>query len=327
MPLSRRPSAIAARIAIAAALIVAGSQPVVPQARGTNSPAARGPGSLALHDGQEIVFTSPQFVVHALWFKANDETNWYWQGSDEVYAVFSDLQPDHSDYVTSTYGNVDEGDLVSFRSADRFMAPQARVGAVPPMRCQSGLAELNLRYSFWEEDGPYPAGLEFCPGTFPGSHDHLENGKCGSDDLIGWGAIVHSREELLAMLPDVGSFREFTHVMDKDAGKYRFRYRITRLANVDRSLVIHLPPIDPATPPITLQASPSIGPDGARRVMLSWSGATTTSVDVYRNGAKVATVPNTGTYRDPVAVGTYQYRVCNLNSTTACSASVSVTVT
>lgn len=320
MPLSRRPSAIAARIAIAAALIVAGSQPVVPQ--------ARGPASPGLRDGQEIVFTSPQFVVQALWFKANDETNWYWQGSDEVYAVFSDLQPDHYDHITSTYGNVDEGDLVNFGSGDRCVAPQGRVGAVPPRPgCQSGLAELNARFSFWEQDGPYPAGLEFCPGWLPGSHQVLENGKCGSDDLIGWGAIVLSRDELVAMLPAVGDSREFTHVMDKDAGKYRFRYRITRLADVDRPLVIHLPPIDPATPPITLQASPYIAPGGERRVMLSWSGATTASVDVYRDGAKVATVPNTGAYRDPVTPGTFQYRVCNLNSTTACSATVSVTVT
>ncbi len=325
MPSGRRTFRILASVFVAGWLVLAGLHSATSQTRGKGPPAARGPGALALHDGQEIVFTSPQFVVHALWFKANDETNWYWQGSDEVYAVFSDLQPDHSDYVTSTYGNVDEGDLVNFRSADRCMAPQSRVGLVPPRRCQTGLAELNLRYSFWEQDGPYPAGLEFCPGSFPGSHDTLENGKCGSDDLIGWGAIVHSREELLAMLPDIGSFREFTHVMDDDAGKYRFRYRITRMANVDRSLVIHLPPGFGLPPAITLQATVG-GGIGGGGVTLTWSGATTSSVDISRNGATIVTTNNDGNHVDAAPSGTHQYRVCNQGSTTVCSPQVQVVV-
>lgn len=33
----------------------------------------------------------PQFVAEAVSFKANDETGYDWAGSDEVYAVFSDL--------------------------------------------------------------------------------------------------------------------------------------------------------------------------------------------------------------------------------------------
>ena len=57
------------------------------------------------------------------------------------------------------------------------------------------------------------------------------------------------------MLPAVGDSREFTAVMDQDAGKYRFRYRITRLADVERSIVIHLPPDLGQTPTIALQAS------------------------------------------------------------------------
>lgn len=324
MPSGRRTLRIFAGISVAAGLVLAGLHSATSQTRGKSPQPARGPGALALHDGQEIVFTSPQFVVHALWFKSNDETNWYWQGSDEVYAVFSDLQPDHSDHITATYGNVDEGDLVNFSSADRCMAPQARVGANPPRRCQSGLAELNLRYSFWEQDGPYPAGLEFCPGWLSGSHTVLENGKCGSDDLIGWGAIVHSREELLAMLPDIGSFREFTHVMDDDAGKYRFRYRITRLANVDRSLVIHLPPGFGLPPAITLQATVNTGNN--KTVTLTWSGATSASVDISRNGTNIVTTNNDGNHVDPIVAGTYQYRVCNQGSTTACSPQVQVVV-
>jgi hypothetical protein len=313
MPLSRRPSAIAA------ALIVAGSQPVVPQARGKAPPAARGPGSLGLIDGQAITFTSPQFVVHALWFKANDETGWAWPGSDEVYAVFSDMSPTSTDRTTAEYDNVDEGDTVNFTGDDTCMAPQPS--------CDRGMAELNVHFSFWESDWEAPLGFSHClrPDS-PGDGWRIRFGVCIDDDTIGRGEIIYSRDELVAMLPSVGSSREFTHVMDKDAGKYRFRYRITRLADVERSIVIHLPPLDPATPTITLEAEPYIS-GGERRVRLSWSGATTASIDIHRNGAKVATAPNNGDYRDTVPVGTYQYRVCDLNSTTACSALVSVTVT
>jgi hypothetical protein len=202
------------------------------------------------------------------------------------------------------------------------MAPQSMP---PAARCAGGASELNLRYSFWEEDGPIPLGLEFCPGWFGDSHFVLENGKCGSDDLIGWGAIVQSQAELVAMLPDIGSSREFTIVMSDHAGKYRFRYRITRLANAERSLVIHLPP-DLGTPPpaITLQAMAVAG----QQVHLTWSGATSANVDIFRNGTKVATTANDGDYVTPsIPAGTYQYRVCELNSTTSCSANVSVVVT
>jgi len=306
MPLSRRPSAIAARIAIAAALILAGSQPVVPQ--------ARGPGSRALIDGGQITVIVPQFVVHALWFKSNDETNWKYNGSDEVYAVFSDMDPTHSDRVTSVYGNVDEGDTRNFLAADKCMAPQSK--------CDRGMADLNVRFAFWERDDmPLRLG-EFCPGDFAGSHYRLEGGMCTSDDLIGRGEIIHSRDDLRAMLPSVGTSREFTHVMDKDAGKYRVRYRITRLADVDRSIVIHLPPDLGLPPSITLQASVTNSV-----LTLSWSGATTSTVDIYRNGMLIVTTQNDGNHlMEPPASGTYQFRLCNLGSTTACSPQVQLVV-
>ena len=42
--------------------------------------------------------------------------------------------------------------------------------------CDRGMADLNVRYSFWESD--YWKYFDFCPGWLPGSHDVLENGKC-----------------------------------------------------------------------------------------------------------------------------------------------------
>ena len=60
---------------------------------------------------------------------------------------------------------------------------------------------------------------------------------------------------------------------------------------------------------------------------LRWSGATTSSVDVYRNGVRIATTSNDGEHTDSLNTrggGTYIYRVCEAGSS-VCSADVSVT--
>jgi hypothetical protein len=297
MSLSRRFSMHFLRAFIAAAL-----------AAGAVLPAASQPIR-----GHEITFTSPQFVATAVKFKANDETGWYWTGSDEVYAVFSDMDPTHYDRVTSVYGDVDEGETKTFRAADRCMGPQPA--------CDRGTSGLNLRFSFWERDA-LPLGLEWCNGDIPGSHSRLLEG-CTSDDLIGHGSIIVSQEDLVAALPTVGAAREYTVSPTGGSGKYRFTYRITRLADVERTIAIHLPPDLGTTPTITLDAVVV----SAMRVRLTWSGATTSTVDIYRNGVKVTTTANDGDHVDAVASGTYQYRVCNLGSTTTCSAQVTVVVT
>ena len=319
MRLSHRLSVVFATIIGAAALVAAAASPSGPKAvPAKGAPALPAKGPLALRDGQEITFTTPQFVVQALWFKANDETGWYWTGSDEVYAIFSDMDPTHTDRTTSEYDDVDEGDTINFKATDSCMAPQPN--------CDRGMADLNVRFSFWEADWAAPLGFSYCnkPDS-PGIRWRLEFGICIDDDFIGSGEIIYSRADLVAMLPAVGNSREFTAVMDKDAGKYRFRYRITRIANVERSIVIHLPDIV-VTPAISLQAM--LNPaDPLKRVLLTWSGATTASVDIYRNGVKILTTPNDGTeVTAAVAPGTYQYRLCELNSTTACSSDVTLVV-
>lgn len=65
---------------------------------------------------------------------------------------------------------------------------------------------------------------------------------------------------------------------------------------------------------------------GEHRADLSWQGATTTAVDVYRNGARVASPPNNGSWTDAIkskGSATYVYRVCE-QATTTCSADVEV---
>jgi subtilisin family serine protease len=66
---------------------------------------------------------------------------------------------------------------------------------------------------------------------------------------------------------------------------------------------------------------------GLQKADLTWSGASGTNVDVYRNGVVIATPPNNGTYTDNIDVrggGSYTYKVCNAGTST-CSNEATVT--
>jgi hypothetical protein len=65
---------------------------------------------------------------------------------------------------------------------------------------------------------------------------------------------------------------------------------------------------------------------GLQKVDLAWSGSAATSLDVYRNGVKIATTPNDGAYTDPINLrgsGSYAYKVCAATTTT-CSTQITV---
>src|SRR4051812_40501379 len=65
----------------------------------------------------------------------------------------------------------------------------------------------------------------------------------------------------------------------------------------------------------------------ASLVDLSWSGTETAKIDIYRDGARIITVANTGTYTDRLAhhmPGRYIYRVCAAGTAT-CSNQSAVT--
>jgi len=67
---------------------------------------------------------------------------------------------------------------------------------------------------------------------------------------------------------------------------------------------------------------------GRHTVDLSSTGATSSSVDVYRNGVLVATVPNSGFYTDQIGAGgrrSYAYKVCEAG-TQNCSNQVTVRI-
>lgn len=66
---------------------------------------------------------------------------------------------------------------------------------------------------------------------------------------------------------------------------------------------------------------------GVQHADLTWSGATSTNVDVFRNGTRVTTVPNSGAYTDVIGgkgAGTFTYKVCEAGSATACSSNVTI---
>ncbi len=90
------------------------------------------------------------------------------------------------------------------------------------------------------------------------------------------------------------------------------------------------PPKD-TTPVVTPTPTPVINLSVAKQVTktqntakLSWSGATTTNVDLYRNASRFLTTANDGAYNDAKRPkGTWVYKVCNAG-TTICSPNVTV---
>lgn len=65
---------------------------------------------------------------------------------------------------------------------------------------------------------------------------------------------------------------------------------------------------------------------GKQRVDLSWEGANSTQVDLYRNGSLLSTLPNSGTHTDKIDIkgaGSYTYQICATGST-LCSATIDV---
>jgi PKD repeat protein len=65
---------------------------------------------------------------------------------------------------------------------------------------------------------------------------------------------------------------------------------------------------------------------GVQKADLGWGGATSTSVDVWRNGTRIMTTANDGVYTDPInnkGGGSYTYKVCE-SGTSTCSTEVTV---
>jgi len=266
---------------------------------------------------QPSAFRRPQFVATAVGFKALHETHWNWMGSDEVYALLYDFTK-VSLRRTATFGDVDAGESRNFLPSDSCISLQPT--------CDRGATGLTFGIALYEQDQP---PFQFCHGALdpatpptPDEYERSFDAKSGNcdDDLIGRAKVKLNEAELLAMLPTVGAVVDATVPVIGGAGRYEFTYRITRLPNA-----LNIPEIGPAVEVlrITLSATAASNPS---RAVLTWSGATTATVDIYRNGVKFVSTANDGAYDDTRPPGTYQYRVCDLGSSTFCSDTVAVTV-
>jgi hypothetical protein len=183
----------------------------------------------------------PQFMAEAVRFKAIDESGYDWSLSDEIYAVFSDLNPNVNDLITQVFKGVDTGETRNFGPEERCIAPRPT--------CDHGVSEiLHFKFSLWERDDL--PGPEFCPSP------PLIAGICSTDDLIGIEEVFMSREQLLAALPSVGNSIEQKRILGGPCGyippgdvcgygwlsptgpEYEVTFRITRLPDVESRLVL-----------------------------------------------------------------------------------------
>jgi hypothetical protein len=95
----------------------------------------------------------------------------------------------------------------------------------------------------------------------------------------------------------------------------------TDLVTVNRdagsiSVLLSTRPEDlPPPQPVRISLSVSSRKSGSSRIVdVVWAGATTSTVDIFRNGSLLATVPNSGSYKETFSnsvKGNLTYKVCN----------------
>ena len=180
----------------------------------------------------EVVIRVPQFVAHAVKLQVVEETGWGWTGSDEVHAAFVDFNA-NKESATGVYGETDAGDTVEFRDQDRCVAPQPN--------CNRGARSLNFAIALWEKDWTPTQGLLGCNPGLVNGHPWYDNGICSGDDLIGRATVSLTQLQLTAALPAVGHTIERMVPLAGGSGNYQFHYRITRLPDIERPIVIHEP--------------------------------------------------------------------------------------
>ena len=160
------------------------------------------------------------------------------------------------------------------------------------------------------------SGASFTAGTtvtFSGSASDVEDGTISGsivwsssiDGPLGMGATV-------SRILSSGSHTIMAQVSDRGGAT------VSKTVSISVSSAV-------APTAFTLSAKGS-KTKGKQLVALSWTGAGSSSVDIYRNGSVVATVANTGGYTDNTGSsgkGTYTYQACNAGTST-CSQTASV---
>ncbi len=110
------------------------------------------------------------------------------------------------------------------------------------------------------------------------------------------------------------------------SGTYTVTLQVTDNGGATNSTSKSVTVTAPSTGGISLGAS-GYKVKGSQRVDLTWSGASGSTVDIFRDNAKIVTTANDGAHTDAINAkggGSYTYRVCQAGTST-CSADVTVT--
>jgi hypothetical protein len=112
------------------------------------------------------------------------------------------------------------------------------------------------------------------------------------------------------------------------AGSHTVTATVTDSGNLTASDSITVTITEGNDPPSGIQLS-AVGRKvkGVRHADLSWTGATTSTVDILRDGVVVATTANDQAHTDVIpgkGGGSFAYQVCAAGSTTTCSNTVIV---
>ena len=151
-----------------------------------------------------------------------------------------------------------------------------------------------------------PAGTSV---TFSGSASDTQDGSL-TTKLV-WTSSIEGQ---------IGTGGSFSRAMK--AGTHTISAKVTDSGGLTTQKNITLNVGSEPTPP------PPSGPSltargykdkGLQKADLSWSGLTSTNVDVYRSGAKISTTANDGSMTDAIddrGGGSYQYKVCAAGTST-----------
>ena len=252
----------------------------------------------------------------------------------------------------------DAGDVYYIRSTDRgvtFSAPfklNTDATTRPQWQPNISVSDAGTLFATWYDARESAS----CTRGSPGVPCYRMWSRKSNDNGVSWQLDMQFSDVVspLPAQPDPGI--QATYAGDYDYGSAVLAKHATSWVDgrvaiagasqqdafTDRELVSQSPTPTPTatpTPTVTPTATPTPTPgqitltargykvQGRHTVDLSWSGANTTNVDVYRNGVVVATTTNDGFYTDSTGGrghATYTYQVCEAGTNT-CSNQATVT--